>query len=686
MSKADATKRHKALAKQVTELEHAYYVLAQPKVSDQEYDRLYRELVDLETEYPDLLNPDSPTQRVGGEPIDGFESIRHAVPMMSLDNTYSEDEVRDFVKRVEKLLPGETLDWTVEPKVDGVALGLRYEKGKLIIGATRGDGTTGDDITANVRTIRSLPLSLSSDLPETPEILEVRGEVYISKEGFVRLNTERQAAGEPTFVNPRNSAAGSLKQLDPKLVATRPLDIIIYGIAHIETATHNGPDSQLAAMEFLKQAGFKTPEKVWHCRSADELLDVIHELDELKHSFAYETDGAVIKLNPISLRDRIGFTAKAPRWAMAFKYAAEQAETKLKNITIQVGRTGALTPVAELEPVFVSGSTVSRATLHNEEELQRKDIRIGDTVVIEKAGEIIPAVVRVVLDKRTGDEEPFVFPKECPECKTPVTRDDSEKATGVVIRCSNTDCPARVRERLEHWCSRGAMDIEGGGQVLVQKLVERGLVIDIPDLYRLTLKELVSLDRMAEKSAQNFLDGLQASKSRDLWRLIFGLGIMHVGAGVAKTLGRNFSDLDYLMQATEEKLVAIDEIGNVIAQSIASWFHAPENQKLIEKLRKAGLNFESALFIPESEALPFKGKTFVLTGTLPNLTRSEASTKIEAVGGKVASSVSKKTSYVVAGEEAGSKLEKAQRLGLNILSEEAFLKLLENPPAPSESE
>lgn len=680
MSSADAQERHHSLSKLVAEHEHAYYVLAQPTVSDSEYDRLYRELIDLETEFPELQTPSSPTQRVGGEPLDGFESVRHAVPMMSLDNTYSHEEVQDFVNRVTKLLPEETLDWTVEPKVDGLALSLRYEKGKLVLGATRGDGTTGDDITTNIRTIRSLPLKLSSTLETVPEVLEVRGEVYMSKEGFIRLNASRQAAGEPTFVNPRNSAAGSLKQLDPKLVASRPLDIVIYGIAHLKMAEGKTPDSHQNVLEFLKQAGFRTPEKVWHCQNAEELLSVINEMGELKHSFAYETDGAVIKLNSLPLRDRIGSTAKAPRWAMAFKYAAEQAETKLKAITIQVGRTGALTPVAELEPVFVSGSTVSRATLHNEEELRRKDIRIGDTVIIEKAGEIIPAVVRVVVDKRSGKEEAYQFPKECPECQTPVTRDEEEKVGGVVIRCSNLDCPAQIKERLEHWCSRGAMDIEGGGQVLVNKLVDQGLAIDIAELYKLKLDEVAALERMAEKSAQNFLDGLETSKKRDVWHLIFGLGILHVGAGVAKTLGRHFENLYQLMDATEEQLVAIDEIGEVIAKSIASWFSDPTHQKLIKQLEQAGLNFNSALHVPESEDLPFKGKSFVLTGTLPNLTRSEASTKIEEVGGKVVSSVSKKTNYVVAGDEAGSKLEKAQRLGLNILSEEDLLSLLASPP------
>ncbi len=685
MSFADLKVQYDALCREIAEHEHAYYVLAQPKLSDQAFDRLYRQLVDFESDHPDLKSPDSPTQRVGGQPLEGFTSVRHQVPMMSLDNTYSQDEVRDFVNRVSKLLPEETLDWTVEPKVDGVALSLRYEQGRLALGTTRGDGIQGDDITANIRTIRSVPLTLATGDASPPERLEVRGEVFMTKEGFAKLNAERREAGEPSFVNPRNSAAGSLKQLDPQLVAARPLDIIVYAIARFQATAQPSPASQLDSLECLRQFGFKTPDRIWHCHSADDLLRVIEELGHLKHSFAYETDGAVIKLNRIALHQRVGATAKAPRWAMAFKYAAEQAETILSAITIQVGRTGALTPVAELEPVFVGGTTVSRATLHNEEELRRKDIRIGDTVVVEKAGEIIPAVVRVVMDQRQPDAAPFEFPGVCPECQTPVTREEGQKAGGVVIRCENPDCPAQVRERLEHWCSRGAMDIEGGGQVLIQKLVERGLASNLAELYQLKLEEVAALERMAEKSAQNFLDGLEASKQRDLWRLVFGLGILHVGAGVAKTLGRNYPDLFQLMDATEDQLVAIDEIGEVIAASLVNWFGEPAHQELIAKLERAGLNFKSALYQPEMTSGPCSGQIFVLTGTLPTLTRSEASAKIEKAGGKVSSSVSKKTDFVVAGTEAGSKLEKAKKLDLRILSEDEFLDLIRQEPdsAPS---
>ncbi len=675
MKAEDAQAKHLRLAEQIRQHEHAYYVLAQPAVSDREYDRLYKKLVELEVAFPRLITPESPTQRVGGEPLGGFASVPHAVPMISLDNTYSQNEVRDFVNRVHKLLPGEELDWTVEPKIDGVAIALRYEAGKLALGATRGDGLRGDDITANLRTIRSLPLRLSTGWNPVPNILEVRGEAFISKAGFAKLNAKRKTAGEPAFVNPRNSAAGSLKQLDPKLVANRPLDAIIYSIVAIETKDRKAPQTQIETLHCLKQAGFKTPQKVWRCRTADELLARIGELEQIAGDFPYETDGAVIKLNSIALQKRTGSTAKAPRWAIAYKYAAEQAETRLNAITIQVGRTGALTPVAELEPVFIGGSTVSRATLHNEDELKRKDTRIGDTVLVEKAGEIIPAIVRVITEKRSGAEIPFSFPQKCPECKMPTTRDDSIKE-GVIIRCGNPDCPAQIRGRLEHWCSRGAMNIEGGGEVLIHKLVEHGLAQNIADLYKLKLEEIANLERMAEKSAQNFLAGLEASKRRDLWQLLFGLGILHIGAGAAKTLGRHFPNLNRLMDAPEEQFTAIDEIGETIAKSLASWFGDPENRRQIAELKKAGLNFSSSLYTPEAETGRLAGKTFVLTGTLPHWTRSHAAAKIESLGGKTTGSVSKKTAYLVAGTNAGSKLEKAQRLGIKILSEEELMCML----------
>ncbi len=681
MTLNEARTRHSQLADEIRQHDHAYYVLAQPTISDQDYDRLYHELLDLETKFQELITPDSPSQRVGGQPLKAFKPVKHIKPMTSLDNTYSQEELREFVARVQRLLPSETLDWVVEPKIDGLAINLRYEKGLFACGATRGDGTTGDDITSNLKTIRSIPSKLRAPAGKHgtfPELLEVRGEVYLGKAGFAKLNAERKAVGEETFANPRNAAAGSLKQLDPRIVAKRPLEIILYGVGAVEGANavfH----TQEEMLTWLKSLGFRTPDRTWHCKSADELLAAIDELDQVRRKFPYETDGAVIKLNSFVQREKAGFTSKAPRWAIAYKYAAEQAETLLTGITVQVGRTGKLTPVAELEPTFLAGSTISRATLHNEDYIRLKDIRIGDTVTIEKAGEVIPAVVDVVLTKRVGKEIPFRFPQTCPECGSKVSRSAglAEGDESVDWRCLNPDCPAQVRGRIEHWCSRGAMDIEGGGEVLVRQLVGAGLIRDVADLYSLKLAEIADLERMGEKSAQNFLDGVQASKSRDLWRVLYGLGILHVGAGVAKALGRCFQTIDDVFASSVDQLTQCEDVGQVIAQSVSQWYGDSRNRQLIERLRKAGINFKSELYQAgnAAKAGPFAGKTFVLTGTLPNLKREEAAAKIEAQGGKVSSSVSKKTDYVVAGEEAGSKLEKAQKLGVKIISEAELLKL-----------
>jgi len=710
MTNAAAQARHADLARQIRAHDHAYYVLARPAISDHEYDRLYHELLDLERQFPELVASDSPSQRVGGAPLAAFKPVRHAVPMQSLENTYPAGEVGEFVDRVQRLLPGEQLAWCVEPKIDGVAVTLRYEEGRLVVGATRGDGTTGDDITGNLRTIRSVPLVLGPDAIElpagdrasglpaedgrggstqpdllaagpaatrsaggVPRVLEVRGEVFLSRAGFARLNREREAAGEEPFANPRNAAAGSLKQLDPRVVAGRPLEIVLYGVGQVEGGPL--PGTQSALLGWLRALGFRTPERHWVCVSTAELSQAIDELDRQRRAFAYETDGAVIKLDSMASRERCGSTAKAPRWAMAYKYAAEQAQTRLRGISIQVGRTGALTPVAELEPVLLAGSTISRATLHNEEELRRKDTRLGDLVVIEKAGEVIPAVVRVVTERRTGAEQPFAFPRHCPECGTKASRDSLAGEAGVVWRCVNPDCPAKIRGRLEHWCARGAMDIEGGGEVLVAQLVKSGLARDVADLYRLRPDEVAALERMGEKSARNFLAGVEASKGRDLWRLIFGLGMLHVGAGVAKSLARQFAALDDLVHATEEQLALVEDVGEVIAASVYQWCGDPAKRRLIERLRQAGLNFRSSTFRAADATGPFAGKTFVLTGALPTLTREQATALIEARGGKVRSSVSAKTDYVVAGTEAGSKLEKAQKLGVRILDEPEFRRL-----------
>jgi DNA ligase (NAD+) len=663
--KTEAKKRHAVLADEIRRHDHAYYVLAEPSISDPDYDRLYRELLDLEEAHPELCAADSPSQRVGGKPVSEFPEHRHAQPMMSLDNTYSFDELAEFLKRVEKRLPEAELDWTIEPKIDGLAVSVRYENGVLAVGATRGDGASGDDITGNLKTIRSLPLRLPA---KAPAVLEVRGEVFMRRAGFAKLNEKRKAEGEEPFANPRNAAAGSLKMLDPKMVAERPLGIILYGLGEV-----NGemPVTQKEVVDWLKQLGLPTAGKIWTGQSHADLVAAINELDIARHDFDYETDGAVIKLNNLSLREQCGATSKAPRWAIAYKYAAEQAETVLKAITIQVGRTGALTPVAELEPVLIAGSTVARATLHNEEEIQRKDIRVGDTVVIEKAGEIIPAVVEVVLEKRPKKATAFVLNKECPECKSKAAKDEGD----VVWRCPNPDCAAQVRGRLEHFCARGAMDIEGGGEVLVRQLVGSGLALNVGELYKLALAEVAGLERMAEKSAQNFIDGLEASKQRDLWRLVFGLGILHVGAGVAKALCRRYATMAELLDASEEELVAIDDVGEVIAKSVHFWFGDPQNRALIEVLRKAGLNFESSIVTSSEAAGPLAGKGLVLTGTLPNLKRHEAAACIEAAGGKVIGTVSKKTDYVVAGEAAGSKLAKAEKLSVPVIDESELLRL-----------
>ena len=677
MTPSEARERHARLSEEIRGHDHAYYVLAQPSISDPEYDRLYRELADLERSFPELITPESPTQRVGGQPLKEFKPVRHRVPMLSLDNTYSQEEVRQFVSRAQRVLPGETLDWILEPKIDGVAINLLYENGRFVLGATRGDGVTGDDITANLRTIRSIPARLHGK--NIPALLEARGEVFLPRAGFAKLNAERKAAGEEVFANPRNAAAGSLKQLDPRIVATRPLDIILYGVGMMGGA--GLPALHAEMLEWLKTLGFRTPERTWHCRSADELIAAIRGLDSLRKSLPYETDGAVIKLNSFALRERAGFTAKAPRWAIAYKYAAEQAETLLKGITVQVGRTGALTPVAELAPVFLAGSTISRATLHNEDYIRQKDIRVGDTVTIEKAGEVIPAVVDVVLAKRTGGEVPFRFPQSCPECGSRTTRAASgQDDIGVVWRCPNPDCPAQVRGRIEHWCSRGAMDIEGGGEVLARQLAGSGLVRDVADLYKLTAAEVAGLERMGEKSACNFIEAIDASRKREMWRVLYGLGIPHVGAGVAKALARCFPGLDDLLAAGPDRLTKCEDVGEIIASSISQWQGDSRNRDIVKRLRAAGVNFDSDLFSSAPADGAVAGKTFVLTGTLPNLKREEAAAKIEAAGGKVSGSVSKKTDFVVAGEEAGSKLDKARSLGIKVIDEAELMRILEQTP------
>ncbi len=663
MTHAEAASRAAFLSAELHRHNRLYYVEAKPVISDKEFDEMLRELQDIEAKFPDLVTPDSPTQRVGGAPLEGFTQIRHTVPMMSLDNTYSEEELAAFFARLQKGLGREKIDCVIEPKVDGVAMTIRYENGILKHGATRGDGQTGDDVTNNLKTIQRLPLRLPGDGPQT---FEVRGEVFMPKAGFAKLNQEREEAGEALFANPRNSTAGTLKLLDPKIVAKRPLDIVFYGLADA-----GGLDlqSQTDVHALLDRAGLRKADLIWRADSAEGLLAAIRELDEKRRSLPYETDGAVIKVNSFADQRELGVTSKAPRWAIAYKYQPEQAETKILAIDIQVGRTGALTPVSRLEPVLVSGSTVSNATLHNYEEIERKDIRVGDVVIIEKAGEIIPAVVSVKKEHRTGDEAVVAAPTHCPVCGTAVHRDEEM----VVIRCPNPHCPEVVKRRIEHFVSRGAMDISGLGESVVAQLVELKLVQDVADLYALNELLLARLERVGAKSIDNYLKAIESSKQQDPWRLVFGLGILHVGAGGARKLLEHFGGIDAIAAASAEELMQCPDIGEVVAVSIHAWFREAHNIALLDRLRSAGLNFTQRTVTAASDKL--NGTTWVITGTLSQDRETIADT-IRANGGKVSGSVSGKTTYLLAGEEAGSKLDKAAKLGVKILSEAEFRGML----------
>jgi len=653
--------RYLRLVEEIRNHDVAYYVRAMPSISDAAYDRLYRELRDLEEKHPDWIVPDSPTRKVGGAPLLEFSQIRHRVPMQSLDNTYSRGELAEFLDRIHRQLGRVDLDFVVEPKVDGVAVSLRYEKGVLVHGATRGDGTTGDDITVNLKTLRQLPLQLA----DAPEVLELRGEVYMTHAGFARLNSEREKTGQMLFANARNATAGTLKLLDSREVARRPLSIVLYGAGEVVGLPLK---SQQDVLAYLKAKEFPGPE--WHacCRSAEEIQGAVDELDRLRVGFSYPTDGAVVKLDRFSWREELGSTAKAPRWAIAYKYAPEQAETVLQAVTFQVGRTGVITPVAELEPVQLSGTKVSRATLHNFQEIKRKDIRLGDWVRVEKAGEIIPAVVGVNLRKRPAQAVEIEAPEVCP---CPLQSRDLGWE-GVFYKCSNPSCPEQIQRRLLHFAHRGAMDIDGLGDAVVEQLVVRGLVQEIDGIYRLDETTLAGLERLGEKSARNLLEGIAASKNRPLWRLIFGLGITHVGTGLARQLEKSFPSLEALAQADLERLQHVPEVGEVVARSIVAYFALPETDRLLKALRAQGLNFTAEKLAPVGTTL--QGKSFVITGRLSK-SRAEFENRIRGLGGEISSSVGKKTSYVLAGEEAGSKLDKARSLGVAVLTEEDFEKL-----------
>lgn len=659
MTEAEAANRIEELRREIEHHNRLYYQEARQVISDQAFDGLLRELIDLEVAYPQWVTPDSPTQRVGGAPIEGFVQIRHTVPMMSLDNTYSEAELASFFQRVQKGLGRERVACVVEPKVDGVAISIRYENGLLKHAVTRGDGQVGDDVTANVRTIKSLPLRLPA---EGPQSFEVRGEVFMPKEGFARLNAEREEAGEQRFANPRNATAGTLKQLDSRIAAKRPLDVVFYGLADAGDA-EVGSHTEVQAL--LKQAGLRMADLVWQAETGEGLIAAIRELDERRKGLPYETDGAVIKVNDLMDQRELGATSKAPRWAIAYKYQPEQAETRLLAVDIQVGRTGALTPVARLAPVFLSGSTVSNATLHNFEEIERKDIRVGDWVVIEKAGEIIPAVVMVNVAKRTGEEQLIVPPSECPVCGHGTRKDDEL----VVLRCPNPDCSEQVKRRLEHFVSRGAMDIRGLGEQVVAQLVDAGLVKQPADFYDLTELNLARLERQGAKSIENLLKAISESRQQPPWRLVFGLGILHVGVTAARTLMEFFGSVPKLAAASVEDLLRCEEIGEVMAASVYEWFRDERNQQLLARLAEAGVTMVQQQTEPTSDALA--GTTWVITGSLSQ-GREEIAEIIRAHGGKVSGSVSKKTSFVLAGEEAGSKLEKAVKLGVPVVDEATF--------------
>lgn len=656
------------LRREIRHNEYLYYVLDAPEITDAEYDRMMVRLRELEARYPDSIPADSPTQRVGGRASSQFTEVRHLEPLLSLGNVFSAEELRAFDERVRSGLPaGSKVEYVMEPKIDGLACSLIYENGKLVRAATRGDGVVGENVTANVRTIRSIPLTLK--VPEgeaVPELLDVRGEVYMPRQAFMRLNEQRAERGESEFANPRNAAAGSLRQLDPQITASRSLSFFAYYLVG-EGAQPKHSES----LALLARYGFKVSENYKVVENIDEAIKYIGDFNELRQGLSYDTDGAVIKVNDVYQQRILGATGKDPRWATAYKYPPEQAETTLEDIDWRVGRTGVLTPTAVLTPVKLSGSVISRATLHNEDFIRAKDIRIGDRVVINKAGEIIPEVLRVVVEKRTGDEKEVEIPNVCPECGWRVERQGEEAA----IRCTNPHCPALGREGLIHFVSRDAMNIDGCGPSVINALLDAGLVRDAADLYSLRKEDLLKLERMGEKSADNLLTALAESKKNELDKLLFALGIRHVGAKVARILATEFGSMEKLQQAQPEELAQIRDIGDKIAESAVTWLNVPANIDLVERLAAAGLTMT---FTPPAsqEDNPFFGKTLVFTGTMPTLGRAEAKTMAQDVGAKVSGSVSKKTDYVIAGAEAGSKLEKAQQLGVTVIDEAEFLRML----------
>ena len=659
-----AKARIRELVDEISHHDIKYYVEDSPEISDYEYDVLVKELQGLESKYPDLVLVDSPTRRVSGKPLEEFPQVEHKVSMLSLGNCYSPAELREFDARVHKWLgEKERVQYVVELKIDGLGIALLYENGTFVRGATRGDGRVGEDVTSNVRTIRSIPLRLR---PEGGlRTVEVRGEVYMPMEGLKKLNKEREAAGEPLFANPRNAAAGSIRQLDPKVAAARPLEAYFYTLGY---SVDPMPKTHEECMEGMRKGGLRTSPHTKRLDSIEEVLKHISSWESKREELEYEIDGIVVKVDSLAQQFKLGYTSKEPRWAIAYKYPPKQMTTKLLDIQVQVGRTGALTPVAVLEPVQIGGVTVSHATLHNEDEVARKDVRVGDFVLIERAGEVIPQVVKPIIEKRTGKERPFRMPKTCPICGSEAVREEDE----AVRRCVNASCPAQVKERITHFCSRDAMDCEGVGPSLVNQLVESGLVTKASDIYRLKMEQLLTLDGIAEKSSQNILDAIKESVGRDFERVVFALGIRHVGWTTATALAQGMGSMELLQTASVDELSRIEGIGKIVAESVHDFFQNPRNRQLIEELRKAGLKMEAA----KKPRGVLDGKAFIFTGELKSMPRSEAEALVVSLGGKIASSVSKLTDYVVVGENPGSKLQKAKTMKKTILDEKAFLEMV----------
>ena len=659
--------RIQELREQINYHNYLYYVLDSPEISDAEYDRLFDELLELEKKHPELITPDSPTQRVGATPLEEFKTVRHSLPMLSLNKSTSEPEFLDFHRRVLELsgVEEKKIKYTVEPKFDGLAIELVYRKGIFTIGSTRGDGVVGEDVTRNLKTIKTIPLKL---LGETlPELLEVRGEVIINKDDFEKLNKQREKIEEPLFANPRNAAAGSVRQLDPKITSSRPLNMFVYGIGRVEgKSLSNHWDS----IHYLKELGFKLSQYVELCDNVDQVKSYYDKLLRLRSDLPYEIDGMVIKVNEFVLQEKLGELSRSPRWAVAWKFPAQQENTTIKDIIVSVGRTGALTPVAILEPVRVGGVEVGRATLHNEDEVKKKDVRIGDTVVIQRAGDVIPEVVKVVESKRTGKEKKFVMPDKCPVCGSKVERPEGE----AIHRCTGIACPAQIKENMAHFVSKGAMDMDGLGYKFLEQMIDKKIIQDQADLHFLKKEDMMKMDRMGDKLAQNLLDAIDQSRNPSLDNLIYALGIRNVGYHLAGVLAKNFKSIDNLAKQTVDDLTQVYEIGPIVAQSIYNFFHNPKNLKVLEKLKKGGVKFPVEKI--KAKETPLSGKTFVLTGGLDSFTRDEAQKIIEDMGGRVSSSVSKKTDYVVVGKDPGSKYDSALKLGVKTINEEEFKKLI----------